>query len=369
MVCLEILTGKQPYSDCVRDAYVIHYLTNYILPSRPTEDIFISRGLDDLMWKVMLSCWGRDPRDRPSMAEVKRDVRALQARRSQLKPVLSKCFHRRHKFSFDADPATGKDGPLTNSPGHISIDLPGTVGNRQDISSSPSGPSLFPPSVTLEKNATLGSGTSPPVPARRRISTSTTSPDPSLVGGVSAPPPEMLLPRRPSGLDPVRNPSLEQIPDTNGSLEWDIYISNSSGDTKAEDPRQMQRFQRPCRGTLPLLPSQPSLLAITRPTQILRANNTSSHSGIESHLHSDSSSSEGFRRQQDEGISVSPHSVSSLHSGRGREASFSSTSSYQQPNFRYHQRGLRQLTSSTSGGQPISDSRININSRTGKVIS
>ncbi|KLO14883.1 hypothetical protein SCHPADRAFT_871926 [Schizopora paradoxa] len=71
MLCLEIMTGNQPYAHRSRDNDVIADLLSNRLPPRPAESIIRSRGLTDDIWEVMLSCWRPDPLKRPDMKTIR----------------------------------------------------------------------------------------------------------------------------------------------------------------------------------------------------------------------------------------------------------------------------------------------------------
>lgn len=40
------------------------------LPERPITQEVMVRGLDDVMWALMVGCWARDPTARPTISEV-----------------------------------------------------------------------------------------------------------------------------------------------------------------------------------------------------------------------------------------------------------------------------------------------------------
>lgn len=77
MLCLEILTGRRPYNQLPRDSAVIAELGAYRLPERPRDEESVSRGLTDQMWTLMLHCWNWSPEARPTMTEVKMNLKTL----------------------------------------------------------------------------------------------------------------------------------------------------------------------------------------------------------------------------------------------------------------------------------------------------
>jgi len=76
MLCLELMTGEQPFSELPRDINVTMKLAKGKLPSRPGA-IATARGLNDELWALMRQCWSRKPESRPSMAVVKSKIERL----------------------------------------------------------------------------------------------------------------------------------------------------------------------------------------------------------------------------------------------------------------------------------------------------
>ncbi|KAH7345538.1 kinase-like domain-containing protein [Rhizoctonia solani] len=69
MTMLEIFTGNVPYPECRREYAVIKKIESGTLPTRPIEQL----GEDykgDLMWQLLLTCWNKNPSDRPSAGQV-----------------------------------------------------------------------------------------------------------------------------------------------------------------------------------------------------------------------------------------------------------------------------------------------------------
>ncbi|CAE6538147.1 unnamed protein product [Rhizoctonia solani] len=65
----EIFTGDVPYPDCRLDFSVIMRVTQGTLPTRPIKQL--KKGHQgDLMWQLLLDCWRRTPRERPSSRKV-----------------------------------------------------------------------------------------------------------------------------------------------------------------------------------------------------------------------------------------------------------------------------------------------------------
>ncbi|TDL22521.1 kinase-like protein [Rickenella mellea] len=63
-VCIEFFTGKPPFHG-LREYEVLMAVQKYERPSRPTDDA-AANSLDDTIWRIMQSCWARNPRDRPT---------------------------------------------------------------------------------------------------------------------------------------------------------------------------------------------------------------------------------------------------------------------------------------------------------------
>lgn len=69
MLCLEVLSGNQPYSHIQRDLSVLNEIENSRVPPRPEAEA--SRGITDGMWNLLTRCWGTDPKSRPSMTYIR----------------------------------------------------------------------------------------------------------------------------------------------------------------------------------------------------------------------------------------------------------------------------------------------------------
>jgi son of sevenless-like protein len=76
MLCLELMTGAQPFKNRERDIQVALDLREGKLPERPGEPA-VSRGLSDSFWIVMLQCWDKNPEMRPSMTRIKEMLKSL----------------------------------------------------------------------------------------------------------------------------------------------------------------------------------------------------------------------------------------------------------------------------------------------------
>ncbi|TDL21801.1 kinase-like protein [Rickenella mellea] len=70
-VCLELMTGKPPFSEIRNDGAVMLAISKGQIPHRPHENLnVIERGLDDTLWAFMQHCWTFDPALRPRIVQV-----------------------------------------------------------------------------------------------------------------------------------------------------------------------------------------------------------------------------------------------------------------------------------------------------------
>ena len=76
MLCLELMTGCQPYSDVDDDITVAINLSKWRLPPRPGPMV-TEQGLTDDLWALMLKCWHKTPHQRPTMTEVKDEMKRI----------------------------------------------------------------------------------------------------------------------------------------------------------------------------------------------------------------------------------------------------------------------------------------------------
>ncbi|TDL21774.1 kinase-like protein [Rickenella mellea] len=68
-VCLELMTGKLPFSEIRLDGAVIMAIAKGQIPQRPIENV-LERGLDDTLWALMEHCWKFDPALRPTIVQL-----------------------------------------------------------------------------------------------------------------------------------------------------------------------------------------------------------------------------------------------------------------------------------------------------------
>lgn len=79
MVCLELMTAEQPYSNIARDVAVLRELDKGKTPDRPGR-LVTSRGLSDELWLLMRKCWNKKPQSRPTIATIRSKLGDLRAR-------------------------------------------------------------------------------------------------------------------------------------------------------------------------------------------------------------------------------------------------------------------------------------------------
>ncbi|KAF8061461.1 hypothetical protein FPV67DRAFT_1509075 [Lyophyllum atratum] len=112
MVCLELMTGEQPFSRISRDIMVLRELDHGKLPERPGRQV-TAQGLSDDLWSLMKKCWHKKPEARPSMTDVKErlaDIRGLSGVASQPTKRLSMFSLRRPTTAPNAGKSSSNFG-------------------------------------------------------------------------------------------------------------------------------------------------------------------------------------------------------------------------------------------------------------------
>jgi son of sevenless-like protein len=145
MLCLELMTGTQPYSDISQDITAAISISKGKLPPRPGHPA-ISQGLTDGLWALMMKCWKGDPQDRPLMTAVKADIKKLRGD-TGLSPNPCTATHCQCLLSSDTiySPAPTI---LTSSPIQIHTEL------------APESPKSIPPKRKNSRPSTAGSSSS-----------------------------------------------------------------------------------------------------------------------------------------------------------------------------------------------------------------
>ncbi|KAF9057400.1 kinase-like domain-containing protein [Panaeolus papilionaceus] len=70
MTILEIMTHQQPYRNIKHHFEAGNRASRGVHPDQPTESDIVRRGLDDSLWKLLLSCWSLNPSKRPTIQNV-----------------------------------------------------------------------------------------------------------------------------------------------------------------------------------------------------------------------------------------------------------------------------------------------------------
>lgn len=101
MVCLEILSGHQPFNNISRDIVVMREIDHGKTPERPGRVV----GLTDDVWALMRKCWTKKPDARPSIKEVKDKLLEIRGMPNSFgsRPLAK----RRSIFSLPSRPSTG----------------------------------------------------------------------------------------------------------------------------------------------------------------------------------------------------------------------------------------------------------------------
>jgi len=79
MTCLELLSGKTPYSEISRDISVLRAIDKGELPNRPKTDATLD-GLSDSVWLLLQKCWRIDPKSRLPISVVKDTLQQIRGR-------------------------------------------------------------------------------------------------------------------------------------------------------------------------------------------------------------------------------------------------------------------------------------------------
>ena len=80
MLSLEIFTDNVPFSHVSNEAFIPLVIRDGPLPTRPEHAN--TRGLSDAMWNLVIQCWQREPKSRPSMSEIRGTIQNIHPMRS-----------------------------------------------------------------------------------------------------------------------------------------------------------------------------------------------------------------------------------------------------------------------------------------------
>ncbi|KAG6909446.1 hypothetical protein DXG01_000431 [Tephrocybe rancida] len=99
MVCLELMTGEQPFNNIPQDYHALRELDRGKVPERPGR-LATAQGLNDDLWSLMKACWHKKPESRPTMTVIK-------TRLSEMRGTTIGIFVRFHNcYVTDAWPAS-----------------------------------------------------------------------------------------------------------------------------------------------------------------------------------------------------------------------------------------------------------------------
>jgi len=159
MVCLEILSGHQPFNNISREIVVMCEINNGRIPERPGQVV----GLNDDVWALMRKCWTKKPETRPSIKEVREkllEIRGMPNLFGGYKLVIPlfvtninvltgsrPTAKRLSIFSLLSRPSTDSESSLRSSKSHPSVSSPSRYGshflNQRPFSSGNNYPSTI----------------------------------------------------------------------------------------------------------------------------------------------------------------------------------------------------------------------------------
>ncbi|TFK42874.1 ras guanine nucleotide exchange factor domain-containing protein [Crucibulum laeve] len=149
MVCLELVTGEQPFSKITRDIAVQRELDHGKIPDRPGREA-TAQGLSDDMWNLMKKCWHKKPESRPSVAEVRRKLFEIQEISTYSGDRLTTSRPHRSMFSIRR-PSTSESKRSTESSGSISpLSVTGPQGPLQTFERTQRHPSNGDLAIIIE---------------------------------------------------------------------------------------------------------------------------------------------------------------------------------------------------------------------------
>ena len=68
------MTGDQPFAEVRRTTEVLIKIQSGECPMRPIGEEVRARGLDDILWRILLRCWAKNPEDRPDLYQIIQDL-------------------------------------------------------------------------------------------------------------------------------------------------------------------------------------------------------------------------------------------------------------------------------------------------------
>ncbi len=74
---IQVMTGEPPFKHIQLDTSVPKAITEGQRPERPTDLLVERRGLDDQLWGLLTRCWAQNPKDRPDIFEVNKELESM----------------------------------------------------------------------------------------------------------------------------------------------------------------------------------------------------------------------------------------------------------------------------------------------------
>jgi hypothetical protein len=76
-----------PFHELTSDFQVMFVVKHGKRPSRPTHDLSRTRGLNDVIWQIIETCWNQDPDKRYTASQVVVSLRNLPDRPDDCRPL------------------------------------------------------------------------------------------------------------------------------------------------------------------------------------------------------------------------------------------------------------------------------------------
>lgn len=80
----QIITDHVPFPDVKHDFTVMLKVLKGEHPIRPSDPLYLNRGLTENMWKLLQDCWHRQPENRPDMSQVIPQLPEVDQRRNEV---------------------------------------------------------------------------------------------------------------------------------------------------------------------------------------------------------------------------------------------------------------------------------------------
>jgi len=82
-----MFSDQYPFPDISGDFQVMFAVKQGRRPSRPSDQLSQTRGLNDAIWQIIQTCWMHDPSARPSATQVVENLRSLPNRPIDQRPL------------------------------------------------------------------------------------------------------------------------------------------------------------------------------------------------------------------------------------------------------------------------------------------